>query len=92
MRLPKMRSPPMTSWPRGQAEVEQLLHRRELVRVTGSAADGSQLLAQAGRTATTAAGPSVICAVGATSWSTLTIRPTQPAKTKPGTASTSRNS
>ena len=32
------------------------LHRRELERITGSAADGSQLLAQAGRTATTAAG------------------------------------
>jgi hypothetical protein len=34
----------------------QLLHRRELERISGSAADGSRLLAQAGQTATTAAG------------------------------------
>jgi hypothetical protein len=45
----------MSSWPRGEAEVEELLRRRELERITGTAADGSPLLAQAGRTATTAA-------------------------------------
>jgi hypothetical protein len=36
--------------------VEQLLRRRELEPVTGAAADGTPLLAQAARTATTAAG------------------------------------
>jgi hypothetical protein len=46
----------MSSWPRGEAQVEELLHRRELERVTGAAADGVALLAQAGRTAMTAAG------------------------------------
>jgi hypothetical protein len=44
----------MTRWQRGEAEVEQLLLRRELEHVTGAAADGDPLLAQAGRTATTA--------------------------------------
>jgi hypothetical protein len=43
-------------WPRGEAEVEQLVSRRELELVTGSQADGTALLAQARRTATTAAG------------------------------------
>jgi hypothetical protein len=46
----------MSSWSRGEAEVEELLRRRELERITGTAADGSHLLARAGRTATTAAG------------------------------------
>jgi hypothetical protein len=36
--------------------MEELLRRRELERITGAAADGSHLLAQAGRTAITAAG------------------------------------
>lgn len=46
----------MSRWPRGEAEVEELLRRRELERITGAAADGARLLAQAGRTAGTAAG------------------------------------
>lgn len=46
----------MARWPRGEAEVEQLVSRRELELVTGSQADGTALLAQARRTATTAAG------------------------------------
>jgi hypothetical protein len=46
----------MTRWTRGEAEVEQLLGRRELERVAGAAADGAPLLAQARRTAATADG------------------------------------
>jgi hypothetical protein len=46
----------VSKWPRGEAEVEDLLHRRELERITGAAADGGPLLAQAARTTTTAAG------------------------------------
>lgn len=46
----------MTRWVRGEAEVEQLLGRRELDVVTGAAADGTPLLAQARRTVTTATG------------------------------------
>jgi hypothetical protein len=46
----------MTRWPRGEAEVEELLRRRELEHVAGAAADGSPLLAQAERTAATAVG------------------------------------
>lgn len=46
----------MPRWPRGEADVEQLVRRRELEYVTGSAADGAQLLAHARRTALTAAG------------------------------------
>jgi len=45
----------MSRWQRGEAEVEQLLRRRELEQVTGATADGAPLLAQAGRTAATAA-------------------------------------
>jgi hypothetical protein len=45
----------MSRWQIGEAEVEQLLRYRELEHVTGAAADGAPLLAQAGRTATTAA-------------------------------------
>ncbi len=41
---------------RGEAEVEQLIARGELERVTGAAADGTPLLEQAQKTATTAAG------------------------------------
>jgi hypothetical protein len=44
-------------WQRGEAEVEQLIRRRELEQVTGAAADGAPLLAQAHKTAATAAGP-----------------------------------
>jgi hypothetical protein len=44
----------MSRWPRGEAEVEQLLGRRELEYVTGTAANGAPLLAQAQRTAATA--------------------------------------
>jgi hypothetical protein len=43
-------------WQRGEAEVEQLVGRGELELVTGSQADGTALLAQARRTATSAAG------------------------------------
>ena len=46
----------MSRWPRGEADVEELLRRGELEHVTGGAADGSPLLAQAERTAATAAG------------------------------------
>lgn len=42
-------------WQPGEAEVEQLIGRHELELVTGSAADGTALLAQARKTATTAA-------------------------------------
>src|SRR6266581_5818753 len=46
----------MARWQRGEAEVEELIRRRELEHVTGAAADGAPLLAQAWRTAATAAG------------------------------------
>jgi hypothetical protein len=46
----------MTRWPRGEAEVEELLRHRSLERVAGAAADGTALLAQAERTAATAVG------------------------------------
>ncbi len=46
----------MSRWPGGEADVEELLRRGELEHVTGAAADGSLLLAQAERTAVTAAG------------------------------------
>jgi hypothetical protein len=45
----------MSRWQRGEAQVEQLLRHRELEQVTGATADGAPLLAQAGRTAATAA-------------------------------------
>jgi hypothetical protein len=45
----------MARWTRGEAEIEQLLSRRELERVTGTAADGRPLLDQARTTAATAA-------------------------------------
>jgi hypothetical protein len=43
-------------WQPGEADVEQLIRRREPEQVTGAAADGAPLLAQAHRTAATAAG------------------------------------
>jgi hypothetical protein len=46
----------MPKWARGEAEVEQLIARGELERVTGAAADGTPLLEQARKTAATAAG------------------------------------
>jgi HEPN domain-containing protein len=46
----------MPKWARGEAEVEQLLARGELERVTGAAADATPLLEQARKTAATAAG------------------------------------
>ncbi len=46
----------MPKWARGEAEIEQLIARGELERVTGAAADGAPLLEQARRTAATAAG------------------------------------
>jgi hypothetical protein len=45
----------MSRWPRGEAEVEQLVARRELELVAGAGADGSPLLAQARKTVGTAA-------------------------------------
>jgi len=45
----------MTRWTRGEAEVEQLIARRDLEPVAGAAADGMPLLEQARRTAATAA-------------------------------------
>lgn len=44
----------MTRWARGEAEIEQLFRRSELEAVTGAAANGAPLLAQARRTAATA--------------------------------------
>jgi HEPN domain-containing protein len=46
----------MARWQRGEAEVEQLVRRRELEYVRGAVANGALLLAQAQRTAATAAG------------------------------------
>jgi hypothetical protein len=46
----------MAKWPRGEAEVEQLLRKRDLERVTGAAADGAPLLTRARTTSATAAG------------------------------------
>lgn len=45
----------MARWARGEAEIEQLLQRRELEIVTGAAANGKPLLDQARSTAATAA-------------------------------------
>jgi hypothetical protein len=38
---------PLSRWPRGEAEVEELLRRGEMEHVTAGAADGIPLLAQA---------------------------------------------
>jgi hypothetical protein len=46
----------MARWQMGDAEIEQLIRQRELEHVTGAAADGARLLAQAGKTAATARG------------------------------------
>jgi hypothetical protein len=46
----------MPRWTRGEAEVEQLVARGDLERVSGAAADGTPLLEQARKTAATAAG------------------------------------
>ena len=46
----------MTRWPLGEAEVEQLVRQKDLEHVGGATADGIQLLEQAGRTASSAAG------------------------------------
>jgi hypothetical protein len=46
----------MPRWARGEAEVEHLIARGELERVSGAAADGTPLLEQARKTAATAAG------------------------------------
>jgi hypothetical protein len=46
----------VSRWPRGEADIEELLRRRELELITGAAADGTPMLAQAERTAATAAG------------------------------------
>jgi hypothetical protein len=45
----------MPRWQRGEAEVEQLIRRRELEHVTGAAADGAALLVHARRTVATSA-------------------------------------
>ena len=44
----------MARWARAEADIAQLLDRRELERITGAAADGQTLLAHARRTAATA--------------------------------------
>jgi hypothetical protein len=41
----------MTRWERGEAKIERLIAMRELEHVTGAAADGTPLLAQARKTA-----------------------------------------
>ncbi len=46
----------MARWRQGEAEMEELIRRRELEHVTGAAADGALLLSQAHKTAATAAG------------------------------------
>jgi hypothetical protein len=46
----------MARWQIGEAEVEQLIRQRELEHVTGAAADGDRLLAQARKTVATASG------------------------------------
>jgi len=45
----------MSRWPTGEAEVEQLVARRKLELVPVAGADGTPLLAQASKTAATAA-------------------------------------
>lgn len=45
----------MARWRQGEAGMEELIRRRELEHVTGAAADGAPLLAQAHKTAATAA-------------------------------------
>jgi hypothetical protein len=45
----------MARWQRGEADVEMLIGLRELELVTGSGADGTAILVQARKTATTAA-------------------------------------
>jgi hypothetical protein len=45
----------VSRWPRGEAEIEALLTRRELERVIGPQADGTPLLEQARKTSQTAA-------------------------------------
>ena len=46
----------MPRWARGDAEVQRLITRGDLERVTGAAADGTPLLDQARKTVATAAG------------------------------------
>jgi hypothetical protein len=46
----------MSRWPPGEADIEELLRRGELEEIAGAATDGNPLLAQAERTAATAAG------------------------------------
>jgi hypothetical protein len=46
----------MSRWHRGEAEIEQLVRQHELEQVIGAGADGAPLLAQAEKTAGTAAG------------------------------------
>jgi len=46
----------MGRWPRGEADIEQLIAEGRLEPVTGAGADGSPLLEQARKTAATAAG------------------------------------
>src|SRR6516165_10673618 len=45
----------MARWNRGEADIEGLISRRKLERITGAAADGRTLLDHAAITATTAA-------------------------------------
>jgi len=45
----------MTRWPRGEVEIEQLIHTKALQRVAGAQADGTHLIEKATRTLATAA-------------------------------------
>src|SRR5579871_6459065 len=65
MTRPPRKRAMMSRWPRGAADIEELLRHGELEHVTGGAADGAPLLAQAERTAATAAGLIATDAYGA---------------------------
>jgi hypothetical protein len=44
----------MTRWPRGEAEIEEMIRARELQKVSGAAANGQPLLERASVTLATA--------------------------------------
>ena len=44
----------MSRWPRGEAEIEQLIASKQLQRVAGGQANGEHLLERAARTVATA--------------------------------------
>jgi hypothetical protein len=53
--IPRTAGATLARWTRGETEIERLLSRRELQRVTGASADGRPLLDHAKSTAATAA-------------------------------------